>query len=340
MELTSHLAVSEMPPIAANSNAFSKSDKNLRTVELNDVSPKVNKLDQQHEKSLGQLTAKFMQMLQHSPDGTLDLKVVAESLASRQKRRIYDITNVLEGVGLIEKTSKNIVQWKGSSSCVSTGNAYERLSKLKSEISKLRKEESMLDEQIHWVRSNIANILTDEQSNRALYLTHSEILKQFEDNLVMTFPLSSDIEMQASLPRNYIDSTNSSQHLSDDNKYTLEFRNNADPIDVKILGHEIAGPSRTANTEQLPMPAGGTSQIINDEMYSDLLNEESKKQSIALKPIQEDSLCCIISQTNRKSPNPCINNAAVNTCVLYNPRHKINASSCRTPENIKVQVKD
>lgn len=29
-----------------------------------------------------------------------------------QKRRIYDITNVLEGIGLIEKTSKNNIHWK------------------------------------------------------------------------------------------------------------------------------------------------------------------------------------------------------------------------------------
>lgn len=29
-----------------------------------------------------------------------------------QKRRIYDITNVLEGVGLIEKKNKNIIQWR------------------------------------------------------------------------------------------------------------------------------------------------------------------------------------------------------------------------------------
>lgn len=29
-----------------------------------------------------------------------------------QKRRIYDITNVLEGIGLIEKTVKNRIKWK------------------------------------------------------------------------------------------------------------------------------------------------------------------------------------------------------------------------------------
>lgn len=36
----------------------------------------------------------------------------ADILEVRQKRRIYDITNVLEGIGLIEKKSKNSIQWK------------------------------------------------------------------------------------------------------------------------------------------------------------------------------------------------------------------------------------
>lgn len=33
-------------------------------------------------------------------------------LAVGQKRRIYDITNVLEGIGLIVKLSKSVVKWK------------------------------------------------------------------------------------------------------------------------------------------------------------------------------------------------------------------------------------
>jgi hypothetical protein len=44
----------------------------------------------------------------------LDLNVAAETLHT-QKRRVYDITNVLEGIGLIEKQTKNKIKWTGVS---------------------------------------------------------------------------------------------------------------------------------------------------------------------------------------------------------------------------------
>ncbi|KTF88458.1 hypothetical protein cypCar_00023851, partial [Cyprinus carpio] len=57
----------------------------------------------------------------HSVDDALEMhqlleetesnKRAADSLAVKQKRRIYDITNVLEGIGLIEKKTKNTIQW-------------------------------------------------------------------------------------------------------------------------------------------------------------------------------------------------------------------------------------
>ena len=41
-----------------------------------------------------------------------------------QKRRIYDITNVLEGIGLIEKKSKNNIAWRGAAnSALGTASA-------------------------------------------------------------------------------------------------------------------------------------------------------------------------------------------------------------------------
>ncbi|KAH9527906.1 E2F transcription factor 3, variant 2 [Dermatophagoides farinae] len=65
-----------------------------------------------YETSLGQLTRKFISLLEDSSDGSINLNDASQVLQV-QKRRIYDITNVLEGVGLLHKTSKNNIQWRG-----------------------------------------------------------------------------------------------------------------------------------------------------------------------------------------------------------------------------------
>lgn len=63
------------------------------------------------ENSLGELTRKFIQLIRDSKDNlSVDLNEAAVKL-DVQKRRIYDITNVLEGIGLIEKTIKNKIKW-------------------------------------------------------------------------------------------------------------------------------------------------------------------------------------------------------------------------------------
>lgn len=63
-----------------------------------------------YETSLNLTTKRFLELLSQSPDGVVDLNWAAEVLKV-QKRRIYDITNVLEGIQLITKKSKNHIQW-------------------------------------------------------------------------------------------------------------------------------------------------------------------------------------------------------------------------------------
>ncbi|ELW68494.1 Transcription factor E2F2 [Tupaia chinensis] len=65
-----------------------------------------------YDTSLGLLTKKFIYLLSEAKDGVLDLNWAAEVL-DVQKRRIYDITNVLEGIQLIRKKAKNNIQWVG-----------------------------------------------------------------------------------------------------------------------------------------------------------------------------------------------------------------------------------
>ena len=67
------------------------------------------------ENGLVELTKKFIDLLKEAHNQTLDLNEAVKTL-DEQKRRIYDITNVLEGIGLICKVSKNNIRWDGPGS--------------------------------------------------------------------------------------------------------------------------------------------------------------------------------------------------------------------------------
>ncbi|CAM4499972.1 unnamed protein product [Lepidochelys olivacea] len=119
-----------------------------------------------HEKSLGLLTTKFVSLLQEAKDGVLDLKAAADTLAVRQKRRIYDITNVLEGIDLIEKKSKNSIQWKGVGAGCNTKEVIDRLRYLEAEIEDLELKEKELDQQKLWLQQSIKNVMDDSTNNQ------------------------------------------------------------------------------------------------------------------------------------------------------------------------------
>jgi len=63
-----------------------------------------------HDHSLGKITKEFMDLLNTCENGDIDRNAAATTL-NVKKRRIYDITNVLEGIGLLKKKSKNLVHW-------------------------------------------------------------------------------------------------------------------------------------------------------------------------------------------------------------------------------------
>ncbi|MEQ2218821.1 E2F transcription factor 3, partial [Xenoophorus captivus] len=99
-----------------------------------------------YDTSLGLLTKKFVDLLAQSSDGVLDLNLAAETLQV-QKRRLYDITNVLEGIHLIKKKSKNNIQWMGCSLLEVEGALSQRQS-LTAEVSALSEEEQRLEQLI------------------------------------------------------------------------------------------------------------------------------------------------------------------------------------------------
>ncbi|XP_039292380.1 transcription factor E2F5 [Nilaparvata lugens] len=136
------------------------------------------------EKSLGLLTTKFVGLLQQAPEGVLDLKVAADLLMVKQKRRIYDITNVLEGIGLIEKKTKNIIQWKGACKEINSEENTERLTSLRNEIEELEKYENNLDLHTKWIEQSLKNVFEDENNVAKSYLTQEDLCGCFDKDLL------------------------------------------------------------------------------------------------------------------------------------------------------------
>lgn len=63
------------------------------------------------ESSLHILASKFIAFMESQPDGLADIPAICAAL-DVQKRRIYDVTNVLEGIGLLQKYGKNGYKWR------------------------------------------------------------------------------------------------------------------------------------------------------------------------------------------------------------------------------------
>ncbi|XP_029829432.1 transcription factor E2F2 isoform X2 [Ixodes scapularis] len=123
-----------------------------------------------YDTSLGLLTKKFVSLLKGATDGVVDLNKASELLGV-QKRRIYDITNVLEGVGLIEKKSKNNIRWREGKNAAAFLRTQQSL---QAELDQLECKENNLDQLI--LRATIdLNLITERQDKKCAYVTYRDL---------------------------------------------------------------------------------------------------------------------------------------------------------------------
>ncbi|XP_022606283.1 transcription factor E2F2 [Seriola dumerili] len=127
-----------------------------------------------YDTSLGLLTKKFVGLIAESPDGVLDLNWATEVLEV-QKRRIYDITNVLEGVQLIRKKSKNNIQWLVGDVFEGGAGGGEKACALRKELGDLERAERSLDELIHSSTTQLKQLTEYKDNQRFGYVTYQDI---------------------------------------------------------------------------------------------------------------------------------------------------------------------
>ncbi|XP_038584543.1 transcription factor E2F2 isoform X4 [Micropterus salmoides] len=150
-----------------------------------------------YDTSLGLLTKKFVGLIAESPDGVLDLNWATEVLEV-QKRRIYDITNVLEGVQLIRKKSKNNIQWLVGDVFEGGAGGGEKACALRKELGDLEIVERSLDELVHSSTAQLKQLTENEDNQRLGYVTYQDIRSNgsLRDQTVIAVKAPADTKLE------------------------------------------------------------------------------------------------------------------------------------------------
>lgn len=161
-------------------------DKNLSNVVQELKCEAQNRLDT----SLSLLTKRFIDLL--SKSGVLDLNMCSRALQV-QKRRLYDITNVLEGAGLLEKKSKNNVQWCHQNNLICCQTESDGIKCKRSECSELEEKENSLNLAIEELKIELNKHIN---SNYAFVTCHDlNKVMSLKDQILITLQMPSDSKL-------------------------------------------------------------------------------------------------------------------------------------------------
>jgi len=214
------------------------------------------------ENSLAMLTKRFVELVLAAPDRSLDLNSAAQTLLV-QKRRIYDITNVLEGISLIEKTSKNRVRWTGSP--LPDDVQLQQLEELQKELEELEKEEEKLNSAITESENEM------QPSSQMNYVTHEDIRYRAEfdpDDTLVAICAPPGTNMEIPLPEN-----------EENPKYQMTLKSQSRPIYVYVVARTGETPSQGQSaTEPKVLNEGQTKQSPSSEELSLHSSPEEQQQ--------------------------------------------------------------
>ncbi|XP_022729952.1 transcription factor E2FB-like isoform X2 [Durio zibethinus] len=226
-----------------------------------------------YDSSLGLLTKKFINLIKQAEDGILDLNKAADTLEV-QKRRIYDITNVLEGIGLIEKKLKNRIQWKGLD-VSRPGEVDENVATLQAEVENLSIEERRLDEQIREMQERLRVLSEDENNQKWLFVTEEDIksLPCFQNETLIAIKAPHGTTLEVPDPDE--EAVDYPQR-----RYRIVLRSSMGPIDVYLVSQfeekfeEIQGVDQPPNFP--------STSCLNENPATTMVTEESRGKEIEM----------------------------------------------------------
>ena len=147
------------------------SSGSITTTPTTTITERFGKPMARFDNSLGVLTSRFVKLIKEAPESTMDLNT-ASIVLNVQKRRIYDITNVLEGIGLIEKSAKNNIRWTGQpfstagSQPINEREHNIKLQTLRNEVEDLRREHERTEKLFECLDADMRKFRESEDCQR------------------------------------------------------------------------------------------------------------------------------------------------------------------------------
>lgn len=240
------------------------------------VVPKSPTEKTRYDTSLGLLTKKFVELLAQSCDGVLDLNQAADTLQV-QKRRLYDITNVLEGIHLIKKKSKNNIQWMGCSLSEVEGALNQR-QRLTSELRDLGDEEQKLEQLIKRCSIDTRQMTENAANQKFGYVTYQDLrqLGNLRDQTVIVVKAPSETKLEVPDPEEslsiHLTSTKGPIEVllcpedestaSSPTKSTILDINRNPPF-LKVLQDSSGSTTTTPCGQSLPPPSSSPSAAVS-----------------------------------------------------------------------------
>uniref|UniRef100_A0A8C5KEH0 E2F transcription factor 2 n=1 Tax=Jaculus jaculus TaxID=51337 RepID=A0A8C5KEH0_JACJA len=218
-----------------------------------------------YDTSLGLLTKKFIYLLSESEDGVLDLNWAAEVL-DVQKRRIYDITNVLEGIQLIRKKSKNNIQWVGRGIFEEPSRATKQ-QQLERELKELTSTEQALDQLLQSCTASFKHLTEDKGNKKLAYVTYQDIraVGNFKEQtvIVVKAPPQTRLEVPDGAEENL----------------QIYLKSTQGPIEVYLCPEEVQEPDSPAK-EPLPSTSTLTTDCVQPSSSADSEVTETMASSV------------------------------------------------------------
>ncbi|KAM9383993.1 transcription factor E2F3 [Pholidichthys leucotaenia] len=251
-----------------------------------------------YDTSLCRLTQSFSDLLHHSADGVLDLNAVSQEL-NVPKRRVYDVTNVLQGIQLIKKKSKSQIQWVNPPMTSSDLSLVE--------------EEKKLDKLIQCCKEDMDRLCEDGFCQRYAYLTYEDVqtIPYFRDQTVIVIKAPAETKLAVPHPEEsfqvhltstlgpinvYICSSDPhAMEVADGSKtdsahaigshFNLTTNETDSHSSLPTLSHVFSedGPDSSSGIDSLSDPSSGLTQLSPP-----VIGTSSNPTATSLKPHSED----------------------------------------------------